>query len=284
MKALANHYENNDDHRRYLDRLKKIEGRSLNALKQLDDRESSLNSEVPAVGHRQRVGNGKRLASVLIPLVLLLLVAGYVISPFSKVASVKVVGNDELTSKAVQSATNVRPGRYIWWMLKHQKATLKAAQKRNPQIKNLQMKLTGPRTVQLRVTEYPVIGIINHDGRQQLLLSNGKYRPITGKIDNFLHYANFDHNYTHLKIAAREIGTLPEYIRNSISEVSYSPTKINPDRLKLIMNDGNTVLVRADNLGSKMKYYPSIVSKMKGHGVIDLQYGAYSYNYGNKQK
>ena len=77
---------------------------------------------------------------------------------------------------------------------------------------------------------------------------------------------------------------MPKYIRQSISEVSYSPTKLNPDRLKLIMNDGNTVLVRADTLGEKMKYYPSIVSKMKGNGIIDLQYGAYSYNYGNKQK
>lgn len=281
---MANRYDDNDDHQRYLDRLKKIEGRSLNALKKISDRETSLNNEVPAVGHRQRVGNGKRVASILIPLFIILIIGVYMISPFSKLSSVKVIGNDELTSKEVQTATNVRPGRYIWWMLRHQKATLQQAQKRNPQIKDLRIKLTGPRSVQVRIKEYPVIGIINHDGRQQLLLSNGKYRPVTGQIDNFLHYANFDNNYTHLKIAAREVGTLPKYIRNSISEVSYSPTKINPDRLKLIMNDGNTVLVRADTLGDKMKYYPSIVSKMKGNGVIDLQYGAYSYNYGNRKK
>lgn len=281
---MANRYDDNDDHQRYLDRLKKIEGRSLNALKKISDRETSLNNEVPAVGHRQRVGNGKRVASILIPLFIILIIGIYMISPLSKLSSVKVIGNDELTSKEVQTATNVRPGRYIWWMLRHQKATLQQAQKRNPQIKDLRIKLTGPRSVQVRIKEYPVIGIINHDGRQQLLLSNGKYRPVTGQIDNFLHYANFDNNYTHLKIAAREVGTLPKYIRNSISEVSYSPTKINPDRLKLIMNDGNTVLVRADTLGDKMKYYPSIVSKMKGNGVIDLQYGAYSYNYGNRKK
>ncbi|EEU30613.1 cell division protein FtsQ [Limosilactobacillus coleohominis 101-4-CHN] len=281
---MSHHYDDNDDHQRYLQRLKKLENSGLHAIKEIRDRETSLNNEVPAVGYRQKVGNGKRAASILIPFILVLLIAIYMLSPLSKIETVRVEGNTEMTSREVQKATNIRSGRYIWWIFRHQGATLEQAQKRNPQIKTLRIKLTGPRSVRVRVTEYPVIGIINHDGRQQLLLSNGKYRPITGKIDNFLHYANFNNSYTHLKIAAREIGTLPKYIRQSISEVSYSPTKLNPDRLKLIMNDGNTVLVRADTLGEKMKYYPSIVSKMKGNGIIDLQYGAYSYNYGNKQK
>ncbi|WP_295730152.1 cell division protein FtsQ/DivIB [uncultured Limosilactobacillus sp.] len=281
---MNHHYDDNDDHQRYLKRLKQIEGSSLHALKALRDREMSLNNEVPAVGYRQRLGNGRRAASLLIPFVGLLLIALYMLSPLSKIASVKVVGNSEMSRQEVETATNLRPGRYIWWMLRHQQATLHQSQKRNPQLKSLQVTLTGPRSVKVRITEYPVIGIINHNGRQQLLLSNGKYRPVSGKVDNFLHYANFSNNYTHLKIAAREIGSLPKYIRQSISEVSYSPTKLNPDRLKLIMNDGNTVLVRADTLGEKMTYYPSIVSKMDGRGVIDLQYGAYSYNYDNHQK
>lgn len=281
---MANQYDDNDEHLRYIERLKQIEGRSLKTLKKISDREASLNNAVPKVGQRQRIGNGKRVASIILPFGLLLIIALYIISPLSKLSHVQVTGNRELTSKEVQSATAIKPGRYIWWMLKHQGVTLKEAQKQNPQIKRLKVTLTGPRSVRVRVTEYPTIGIINHDGRQQLLLSNGKYRPITGPVNNFLHYSNFDNNYTHLKIAAREIGTLPEYIRQGISEVSYSPTKLNPDRLKLIMNDGNTVLVRGDTLGEKMKYYPSIVSKMQGNGVIDLQYGAYSYNYENKQK
>ncbi|WP_251547023.1 cell division protein FtsQ/DivIB [Limosilactobacillus caecicola] len=276
---MANHYDNNDDHKRYRGRLEKLEQRGLGALKKISEREASLNQKVPAVGYHQRLGNGKRAASVLIPFVVLLLLGIYTISPLSKVAKVKVVGNQNLTSQQVQTATDIRPGRYLWWFIRHQSATLHAAQKKNPQIKGLKVQLTGLRSVKVRVSEYPIIGVINHHGRQELLLSNGKYRPISGKVDNFLRYSNFTYHYTHLKIAAREIGKLPASIRQGISEVIYSPTKINPDRLKLIMDDGNTVLVRADSLGEKMKYYPSIVSKMKNNGVIDLQYGAYSYNY-----
>lgn len=281
---MANHYENNDDHRRYIERLRQIEGRSLTALKKMNEREMSLNKKVPLVSRRQRIGNGKRVASILIPFILLFIVAVYMISPLSKISHVQVDGNSELTKREVLNATKIKSGRYIWWIVGHQKAVLKQSQKTNPQIRSLRIKLTGPRTVRVKITEYPVIGIINHQGRQELLLSNGKYRPITGKVDNFLHYSNFTNDYTHLKIAAREIGTLPKYVRQGISEVQFSPTKLNPDRLKLIMNDGNTVLVRADTMGSKMKYYPSIVSKMNGNGVVDLQFGAYSYNYNSNGK
>ena len=167
---MNHHYDDNDDHQRYLQRLKKLENSGLHAIKEIRDRETSLNNEVPAVGYRQKIGNGKRAASILIPFILVLLIAIYMISPLSKVENVRVEGNTEMTSREVQKATNIRPGRYIWWMLRHQGTTLKQAQKRNPQIRTLQIKLTGPRSVRVRVTEYPVIGIINHDGRQQLLL------------------------------------------------------------------------------------------------------------------
>lgn len=278
---MANRYDNNDEHQRYLGRLKKLEGRKHDGHQKISDREANLNQVVPAVGHRQKVGNGRRVVSVLFPLILILMMASYVISPLSKISTVQVVGNSDLSSQQVEQATGIQPGKFIWWKYRHQQETLRQAQKRNPQIKSMKMTLKGIRSVKVKVSEYPVIGIINHHGQQELLLSNGKYRPLSGHVNNFLHYANFARNYTHLKIAAREIGQLSPEIRSGISSVRYSPTKIDPDRLKLIMNDGNTVLVRADTLCEKMKYYPSIISQMQGNGVIDLQYGAYSYAYRN---
>lgn len=281
---MANRYDDNDEHQRYLDRLKKIEGRRHTDSKKISVREANLNHVVPAVGHKQKIGNGKRVVSILLPLIVILLAAAYTISPLSKINSVTVVGNSELTAKQVKNASGLQHGKFIWWKYRHQQATLHQAQKKNPQIKSMRIKLTGFRSIRVSVSEYPIIGIINHHGKQELLFSNGKYRPMSGKVNNFLHYSNFSHNYTHLKIAAREIGKLSPDIRAGISNVRYSPTKVNPDRLKLLMNDGNTVLVRADTLSSKMKYYPSIISQMQGNGVIDLQYGAYSYDYGTNQK
>lgn len=49
------------------------------------------------------------------------------------------------------------------------------------------------------------------------------------------------------------------------------------------MNDGNTVYATMDTFGSKINYYPGIAAQMPTKGVVDLQYGAYSYAYGTTQ-
>ncbi len=48
------------------------------------------------------------------------------------------------------------------------------------------------------------------------------------------------------------------------------------------MTDGNTVLATLKTFGKKMIYYPGIAAQMQTKGIIDLQYGAYSYGYGSK--
>ena len=83
---------------------------------------------------------------------------------------------------------------------------------------------------------------------------------------------------------ARQIGRLPAAIRGGISEVTFAPTTSDTKRLRIYMNDGNEILVRSDNLNQKMRYYPSIASKMKANGVVDLQYGAFSYSYGTQDE
>ena len=50
------------------------------------------------------------------------------------------------------------------------------------------------------------------------------------------------------------------------------------------MRDGNTVYGDLNTIGDKMGYYPAIAASMKNKGIIDLQVGAYSYDYGSKDK
>lgn len=281
---MAGHYQNNDEHQRYQKRLSKVEKPDNPSINKVSERENLLKKGVPAVTKSQKIGNTKRALSILVPFILIFLISFYVVSPLSKVSRVVVSGNHNLSAKDVENASSIKNGRYIWGFWNNDQKLLKQAQRNNPQIKKLRVSITGPRSVNVKIAEYPVIGVINHDDRQELLLSNGKYRPVSGKINNYLQYSNFSGSNIHLDIVAREIGKLPEPVRQSISEAIFSPTRLDPDRIKLIMNDGNTVLIKADSIGDKMKYYPSIVSHMNGNGIIDLQYGAYSYNYGDKNK
>ena len=163
-------------------------------------------------------------------------------------------------------------------------ARLQKIQTRNAQIKSVKIVLTGMRSVDIRVKEYDVIGLINVGNQPKLLLSNGKVRPVTGHLEQFIAYDGFKNHYGILKLTAKEVGRLKPAIRNGISEVTYSPTTLDMQRLKLVMNDGNTVFVRADTLAEKMSYYPSIVANTNGKGIINLEFGAYSYGYSSKAK
>lgn len=279
---MANDGSGHKEHARYSQRLHQLEQPSSDESEV--QREDSLQQALPKLTAKQIQGNRRRFAIVVIPFTIILIVALYIISPLSKVKTVTVTGNHDLSSSEVQRITNIKPGRYIYNVVKEPGEALAAGQQKNPQLKSLKVKRTGLRSVKVTVSEYPIIGVINRHGKQQVLLSNGKYRLPNGKLTNFVTYSNFENAPVHLKITAKEIGSLPAAIRHSISDASFAPTKLNPDRIRLLMNDGNTVYVTADQLGKKMKYYPQIVTKMQGNGVIDMQYGAYSYGYGDKSK
>lgn len=279
---MANDRSGHKEHERYLQRLHQLEKPQM--TENDAERENSLQQSLPELTAKQIQGNRRRFMSVIIPFTVILLVALYIISPLSKIKTVTVVGNHDLTSHEVQTITGIKPGRYIYNVLKEPNVALKQGQKRNPQLKSLKLKRTGLRSVKVTVSEYPIIGVINRKGKQQVLLSNGKYRTPNGSLTNFVTYSNFEKAPVHLKITAKEIGSLPVPVQHSISDASFDPTKLNPDRIRLLMNDGNTVYVTADQLAKKMKYYPQIITKMKGNGVIDLQYGAYSYGYGDQSK
>lgn len=277
--------EDGQEHARYAERLARLESRSvIDGRTQFKQRARGLKRDLVGLQRYRLQSNLSRALELVIPFGLVLLLMLYVVSPLSKLTRVQITGTQGLTVREVQTASGIKPGAFIWRVVDQQTTITKQAQAKNPQIKSLRVTVTGPRAVRVRVQEYPVIGLVNHNGRQELLLANGKYRVVRGRAQNFVTYAGFKHDPGLLKTTAQQIGRLPVMVRQGISEVTYTPTPVDPQRLRLYMNDGNTVLVRADQVAKKLAYYPSITATMKQNGVVDLQFGAYSYNYGSKDQ
>ena len=115
------------------------------------------------------------------------------------------------------------------------------------------------------------------------VLADGQLQR-TKTADNGIAYRRFDGHKKSLATTAAQLGKLKPAIRNGISSVSYQPTKDYPDRVIIYMRDGNTVYGDLNTIGNKMEYYPAISASMKNKGIIDLQVGAYSYDYGSKDK
>ena len=273
------------EHQRYAKRLAELEERSRQAHQQAQQKQTKrpIGKKLPRMRHHHYRKNGERVFKLVLLFGLVLLLMLYVISPLSKLQSVTVNGNKELTAEKVERAVRVYPGRFIWGVYFTRQQLCKEARGAQPRITSAKIKVTGPRSMRVMVRENPLIGTATLGKHEYAVLADGHLQETTAK-DSGTDYRQFTGHRSDLKLVARQIGKLKPAIRTGISAVVYQPTKQMPDRIVLYMRDGNTVLANTATVGEKMAYYPGIAANMKKNGVVDLQVGAFSYDYGSKDK
>ena len=156
--------ERNQEHQRYARRLAKLEAQSAAAFdRRRRYQEQGIGSRVVGIKRAQRVDNSRRVLSILVPFLIIMLLALYIVSPLSKIKKIQVTGNQDLSAAKVESAAQIKKGALIWRVLFQQKKLEQTAQKANPQVKTLKVSLTGPQSIKIKVTEYPIIGVIEHN-------------------------------------------------------------------------------------------------------------------------
>lgn len=279
---MADHYV--PEHKRYAQRLAELEEKSSRAHKQQQAAaRKPITKRMPRLRWHHYKKNGERVIVLVLLFGAVLALMLYIISPLSKVKSVTVVGNNSLDSSQVERATRIYPGRFIWGVVLGKKDLCRQARFRQPQIDHVSVQITGPQSVKLRVSENALIGTARLGQKTYAVLADGRMQE-TETANGKTVYRSFNHHRTELRQVAKQLGGLKPAIRNDISAVNYTPTKTAPQKITLYMSDGNTVLANAKTVGKKMAYYPAIAANMKQSGVIDLQVGAYSYNYGSSDK
>ncbi len=274
------------EHHKYSKRLTELEKRSAAAQQRQQKKKPSkthVGNKIRGIKIKRYVSNGERVLKLVILFSLILLFMIYIISPLSKINTLHVTGNHDLTKEQVEKNTNIYPGRFIWgvYLTRHQ--LIKQAVRKNPQIKSLRIDVTGPQSLRISVKENALLGTAVMNNDTYAVLADGQLQR-TKTADNGIAYKRFDGHKKALAATAAQLGKLKPAIRNGISSVSYQPTKEYPDRVIIYMRDGNTVYGDLNTIGDKMGYYLAIAASMKNKGIIDLQVGAYSYDYGSKDK
>lgn len=270
------------EHQRYSQRLSEVEGRRAQTAQPSQSKER--------IGHKNRgikvyryLTNGERVLKLILLFGGVLLLMLYVISPLSKINRITVKGNHDLSAAAVERATQVQPGRYIWGVMLAQHSASQQANRRNPQVAKVSYQLRGPRAVQITVRENPIVGTVEIGQRDYNVLANGQLKAAKGDQSR-IRYQYFNHHRQQLKTTAIQLGQLKPVVRNGISTVCYQPQKNAPNRLVIYMRDGNTVYANLNTVGKKLAYYPAIAATMKEPGVVDLQVGAFSYSYKSREQ
>lgn len=231
----------------------------------------------------------KKLKQRLLCLTLLFLLpltgAFYVLSPLNRVSKVMVTGNSQVLTQEVLDASKLQTNEKLWPQFFKRQAAGKDVQKSNPWIKKAQVRLTNWNQFEIQITEYQKVALLDQGSQYLPILENGRIidEPSPNYENNFLILEAFSDKKMILQTLSA-YNELPTEIQEGISQIQLSPSSKNQERLTVLMNDGNQVLINISSLASKLKYYPQIAKEMTEKGIVDMEVGIYSYPYASEKE
>lgn len=222
----------------------------------------------------------RRLALIISILMLAVLIVFYFVSPLSKLGQVSVSGNETIDSNLLIEKSSLTKGKSLWEQFIDRELYEKKIKDRLPKVKKASISLSGINSFRISVQEYEIVAISAENGSYQPILENGVIldetvaSPESGKPI----FESFESSdiIKELMVSYKKLS--PE-IKQAISEIKYTPSKVNKELITLYMNDQNQVLVNISQLSEKMSYYTQVAGQMESPGVVDMEVGIFSYNY-----
>ncbi|WP_125766572.1 cell division protein FtsQ/DivIB [Lapidilactobacillus wuchangensis] len=200
----------------------------------------------------------------------------YYVSPMAHVGELSVTGVKITAAQDVINASELSSKSYVLPTMLHQKKIEQKMRQQIPALKKVTIKFSQWNHGRIDVVEQQTVGFFAKKNGYQRIFSNGAVdKAIHSKpIGNFPVYAGFKSGKT-LNQVVELYAKMPNQIQNAISEIKADPSKSNPYRIHLYMNDGNEVLADSRTVISRLKYYGNIVSQTQEKGVVDLEVGAF---------
>ncbi len=223
----------------------------------------------------------KRLLRKTVPLLLFFFITGlisfYLSSPQSRLEQVKVTGCDYQTRKEIIQQSGLKYYSSIPLLKINEEKLIQKLKHKIPSLKAVNFNFKGNRLT-IEVKEYATIAYFEKNNQYYRITQSGLMNQTgTSKMTGVYPVIIGDCKKSQLKQLSKQLAEIDSKIENCISEIHFTPTKVDPDKLHLYMNDGNEVLAQISTLAKKMNYYPQYTAKMNFKGIIDLEVGAYAY-------
>ncbi|MFD1430911.1 cell division protein FtsQ/DivIB [Lacticaseibacillus mingshuiensis] len=241
--------------------------------------------DLPQVTQIRKHHRARNLILLLTPLVLLLAMFGYLMSPLAKVGQLSVQGETTVPAQTIIDDSHLSADDLIVVLLAGHTDAASRLKQTLPQIKTVRLSVANFNQVTIHVKEYQPVGYLLTKGKYHVLLESGKV-VAAGTDTPTNNYPVFtDFKASELKSIAAKIAAFPAAVRHAVSEVKATRGAANPYQITLTMTDGNTVVADSRTVAKRIKYYPSIIAQVKTTGTVDLEVGAFFTPYKNaKQK
>lgn len=236
----------------------------------------SIEDKIPKLKQARKKKANRRLAFYLMLFAVLISIIIYLQSPLSNVNEVEIKGNLVVDKELIQSSSGISEKTNIWTV---NKSKLTDIIESSPYVKTAVVKKQLPRKIMIEVEEYKIVGYIQTEKKIRAVLESGQI--IDSKANDYGAWQapilNEFKEKDYVARLAKELNELPIYLFDSISEITWVPTKNNKNKIELYMNDGYIVKTTIRDFANNMKAYPSIVSQIEPgkEGVIHIGTGSY---------
>ncbi|MEC1622507.1 cell division protein FtsQ/DivIB [Bacillus mojavensis] len=241
------------------------------------DREKIVNIEerIPKIKEQRKQKANRRLISFIMLFFMMVLIIVYLQTPISKISSISVTGNENVSKKEIIDLSDIKSGDTEFWSLDKKKTAKKIQE--NKLVKKAEISKSLPNKINIAIEEYKAIAYLEKDNVYYEILENGSVLPNEVTPDDA---GPILVNWTDAKKRvqmAKQLDALSNSLKQSISEVYYTPVKMDQNRIKLYMNDGYVVTASIKTFADRMKTYPSIISQLNGSkkGIIHLEVATY---------
>lgn len=238
---------------------------------------NTLENHLPKLKEQRR----KKMYRRLIPLLLLfscaILIVVYFISPLSKVGTISVTGNHDVTDQKVINASQMKSGSSLWGTLWNDEDFTSSVLDEIPQVKSAELDHKGWNDIVIEVAEHKIVAYSHDDNTYFPILENGKIvnESRSVSLGNYPLFKSFPEGKS-LNLLIEQYQLLNPSVQNSISEIEYMPSEIDDYLITIYMNDGNHVIATLPSFAEKMNYYPDMVQKVGDQkGVINLEVGGF---------
>ena len=220
-----------------------------------------------------------RALPVLILSSILLILAVYFISPYSKLKNIEVTGNKQLSKTEVLDASSIQKEDYTLTTYLSQKAHARNIKLSSLWVKKAEISYQFPITFKIKITEYTVVAY-DYSGEQYFpVLSSGEEIATPVKKSQLpKSYITLDFSdKAMLKKFVQQLSSISDTIKSEIQTVQHTPSKATEDLLTITMTDGNKILVPLSEVAKKLPYYEKIKPQLTETSVVDMEAGIFSY-------
>lgn len=242
------------------------------------DKIIDIDDRVPARKRRRKLRTNIKFTVLITIFLLCIFCLLYYQSPYSKIQTIKLSGNELLTEEEYKELYTFVKGDSIWNLKEKEVEQMLL---KNEWIKAVEIKKEWLTTVHVKVEEWPKVAYISKDNAFYPMLENGYILeqeksdiPIDAPI-----FLQFEDEKLRKKIV-KQLAKLNPEVLALISQIKSAPTESDPYSIVLYMNDGYEVRGEISTFASKLNYYPSIIAQIEQNesfekGIIDIEVGSY---------